>query len=195
MWAGCSVSSPFLPREVAIPKPEDWELNRGRVELRYVSGYQQTDPEEAGFPAARQIASVTRVFMRKDKKSKETVLLLTGLDANKANGENLKKIKRAYWGIESQLHYRLDNVLDEDRSRVRTPSAALVLGMFRRVVVGSAIAWSREKKNQQTHLHAQLPRISQRRKPPPRLCSCHLNIPRRLEKIEKSAMRFWGGLP
>ena len=51
-----------------------------------------------------------------------------------------------YWGIESKLHYRLDNVLDEDRSRVRNPNAALVMGMFRRVVVSLAIPWSQEKK-------------------------------------------------
>ena len=42
--------------------------------------------------------------------------------------------------------WRLDNALDEDRSRVRNPNAALVLGMFRRVVVGLAIPWSPEKR-------------------------------------------------
>lgn len=86
------------------------------------------------------------MVLRGDKKSKETVRLLTSIDAGKASGGDLKKIKRDYWAIESNLHYRLDNVLDEDRSRVRNPNAALVLGMFRRVVVSLAIPWSREKR-------------------------------------------------
>lgn len=113
--------------------------------MRFISGCEPTDPEQAGFPSARQVASVTRLILREDKMSKETVHLITSLDASKASGQDLKKIKRDYWGIESKLHYRLDNVLDEDRSRVRNPNAALVLGMFRRVVVSFAIPWCREK--------------------------------------------------
>lgn len=114
--------------------------------MRFISGCEPTDPEQAGFPSARQVASLTRLVLRKDKTSKETVHLITSLNASKASGKELKKIKRDYWGIESKLHYRLDNVLEEDLSRVRNPNAALVLGMFRRVVVSFAIPWSQEKK-------------------------------------------------
>jgi hypothetical protein len=42
--------------------------------------------------------------------------------------------------IESRLHHPLDMSLDEDRSRVRHVNAALVLGMFRRLVVSCAQA-------------------------------------------------------
>jgi predicted transposase YbfD/YdcC len=122
------------------------ELNRGRVEMRFISGCEPTDPERVGFPSARQVASLRRVVLREDKMSKESIHLITSLNENQASGEDLKKIKRDYWGIESKLHYRLDNVLDEDRSRVRNPNAALVLGMFRRMVVSFAIAWSLKKK-------------------------------------------------
>ena len=140
------MSSLFPPREPAVPQPGDWEINRSRVELRFISACEPTDPEQVGFPSARQIASLTRLVLRKDKTSEETVRLITSLDASKASGKDLKKIKRDYWGIESKLHYRLDNVLDEDRSRVRNPNAALLLGMFRRVVVSFAIPWHQEKK-------------------------------------------------
>ncbi|MCK9589182.1 MAG: hypothetical protein M0Q93_07445 [Terrimicrobiaceae bacterium] len=124
--------------------------------MRFISGCEPTDPEQVGSPSARQIASLTRVVLRKDKgkcrRSKETVHLLASLDAQKTSGRDLKKIKRDYWGIESKLHCRLDEVLDEDRSRVRNPNAALVLGMLRRVVVSFAIPWSgeRQKKNKRT---------------------------------------------
>lgn len=58
----------------------------------------------------------------------------------------LQGAKRDYWKIESALHYRLDEVLDEDKSRVRTPKAAYVLGMFRRLAVSFAIPWLEKKK-------------------------------------------------
>lgn len=47
----------------------------------------------------------------------------------------LLELKRQYWIIESRLHHCLDVSMREDLSRVRTPQAALVLGMIRRVVL------------------------------------------------------------
>lgn len=47
----------------------------------------------------------------------------------------LLRLKRHYWVIESRLHHCLDITMGEDLSRVRTPNAALVLGMIRRVVL------------------------------------------------------------
>ena len=49
--------------------------------------------------------------------------------------QGLLQLKRQYWVIESRLHHCLDVSLQEDFSRVRTPNAALVLGMIRRVVL------------------------------------------------------------
>jgi hypothetical protein len=49
-------------------------------------------------------------------------------------------LKRGYWVVESRLHHCLDITLREDQSRVRTPSAAHVLGTIRRVVVSLANA-------------------------------------------------------
>jgi len=45
------------------------------------------------------------------------------------------QLKRSYWVIESRLHHCLDITMLEDLSRVRTPNAALVLGMVRRVIL------------------------------------------------------------
>lgn len=52
----------------------------------------------------------------------------------------LLRCRRRYWGIEAG-HHRLDATLDEDRSRVRTPKAMTVLGMFRRMAISFACAW------------------------------------------------------
>lgn len=54
--------------------------------------------------------------------------------------EGLLRLKRGYWVIESRLHHCLDVTLQEDLSRVRSPKAARVLGMIRRVVVSLANA-------------------------------------------------------
>jgi hypothetical protein len=51
------------------------------------------------------------------------------------------------------LHHALDLSLDEDRSRVRNPKAALILGMFRRLVVSvaqTALAQAQTKKTRWT---------------------------------------------
>jgi len=39
--------------------------------LRFVARCEPTDPEQVGFPSARQVASLTRLILRKDKTSKE----------------------------------------------------------------------------------------------------------------------------
>ncbi len=112
-----------------------------------MSGCEETTPGQAGFPCARQIVALNRRVLGGDgKMSNETVHLISSLEPDGASAGEIKAIKRSYWRIESDLHYRLDEVLDEDRSRVRTPKAAHVLGMFRRLVVSLAIAWTAERK-------------------------------------------------
>jgi len=117
------------------------------VELRTVTGSEETTPAQSGFPGARQIVALNRRVLGEDgKMSNETVHLISSLEPEATCAGDLKKIKRSYWKIESDLHYRLDEVLDEDRSRVRTPKAALVLGMFRRLALSLAITWTAQRK-------------------------------------------------
>ena len=75
---------------------------------------------------------------RNGKKTTETVYLISSLTLEQLNALGWIKLKRGYWIIESRLHHALDVSLDEDRSRVRNANAALVLGMFRRLVVSIA---------------------------------------------------------
>jgi predicted transposase YbfD/YdcC len=121
------------------------------VELRTVTGSQAIDPEAVSFPGARQIASLNRRVLRHEKMSNEKVQLISSLAPEKATATDLKNCKRQYWSIESDLHYRLDEVLDEDRSRVRTPKSAFILGMFRRLTLSFAIPWIAHKKTQKGH--------------------------------------------
>lgn len=100
----------------------------------------EVTPEQVGFPGARLIARLRRRVRRKGHRSTETVYLISSLTAEQLDAAGWIKLKRGYWVIESRLHHALDVSLDEDRSRVRNPNAALVLGMFRRLVVSVAQA-------------------------------------------------------
>ena len=100
----------------------------------------EVTPQQVGFPGARSIARLRRRVRRKGKKTTETVYLISSLTLEQLDALGWIKLKRGYWVIESRLHHTLDVSLDEDRSRVRNPNAALVLGMFRRLVVSVAQA-------------------------------------------------------
>ena len=67
--------------------------------------------------------------------TKEIVFLLSSLTLEQLQARGMLQLKRSYWVIESRLHHCLDITMLEDLSRVRTPNAALVLGMVRRVVL------------------------------------------------------------
>lgn len=81
----------------------------------------------------------TRV-LREGKWSDQTVYLVSSHTLEELQAEGLLRLKRGYWVIESRLHHCLDVTLQEDLSRVRSPRAARVLGMIRRVIVSLANA-------------------------------------------------------
>jgi hypothetical protein len=113
----------------------------------------EVTPEQVGFPGARLIARLKRRVRRHGQKSTETAYLISSLSPQQLDARGWLKLKRGYWVIESRLHHALDVSLDEDRSRVRQPNAALVLGMFRRLVVSvaqAAIARAQTKKTRWT---------------------------------------------
>jgi uncharacterized membrane protein YecN with MAPEG domain len=106
-----------------------------------------------GFPGARLIARLKRHVRRVGKTTRETVYLISSLTLEQLQARGWLKLKRGYWLIESRLHHALDVSLDEDRSRVRHRNAALVLGLFRRLVVSvaqTAIAEAQTKKTRWT---------------------------------------------
>jgi hypothetical protein len=93
-----------------------------------------------GFPGARLIARLRRRVRRHGKTSTETVYLISSLSLEELDARDWLRLKRGYWIIESKLHQALDVSMDEDRSRVRHANAALVLGLFGRLVVSVAQA-------------------------------------------------------
>jgi predicted transposase YbfD/YdcC len=87
-----------------------------------------------------------------DRKSKtelqvECEYLLTSLLQSQLDAQAMLRLDRDYWSIESGLHQRLDISAQEDKSRVKTPKAALNLSLFRRASMSFAIHWIKLQKN------------------------------------------------
>jgi hypothetical protein len=110
------------------------EHNRSRLEIRYLQCLEVT-PSQVGFPGARLAARLETRVKRGGKWTRVVVFLLSSLTLEQLQAQGMLELKRGYWVIESRLHHCLDVTMQEDLSRVRTPNAALVLGMVRRVVL------------------------------------------------------------
>ena len=109
------------------------------MEIRYLQCLAVT-PSQVGFPGARLAARLETRVRRGKKWSREVVYLLSSLTLAELAALGLLQLKRNYWVIESRLHHCLDVTMHEDASRVRTPNAARVLGLLRRVVLSLANA-------------------------------------------------------
>jgi hypothetical protein len=97
-------------------------------------------PPQVGFPGARLAARLETRVRRKGKWCREVVYLLSSMTLEQLQAEGMLALKRGYWVVESRLHHCLDISMGEDQSRVRTPTAARVLGSIRRVVLSLANA-------------------------------------------------------
>jgi hypothetical protein len=93
-----------------------------------------------GFAGARLAARLETRVKRAGKWCREVIYLISSLTLEQLQAEGMLSLKRGYWVVESRLHHCLDITLQEDRSRVRHPGAARVLGAIRRVVVSLANA-------------------------------------------------------
>ncbi len=93
-----------------------------------------------GFPGARLAAQLETRVRRDGQWCREVVYLLSSFTLEQLQAQGMLVLKRGYWVVESRLHHCLDITLREDQSRVRTPNAARVLGMIRRIVVSLANA-------------------------------------------------------
>lgn len=92
-------------------------------------------PSQAGFPGAYLVARLWTRVRRRGKWTEKVVYLVSSLTLEQLQAEGMLRFKRGYWVIESRLHHCLDVTLQEDLSRVRSPKAARILGMMRRVVL------------------------------------------------------------
>jgi predicted transposase YbfD/YdcC len=108
--------------------------DHGRIETRTATvstdiGWLQ---ESHGWPGLRAIGKVERVREAADKTTRETAyyLLSTALTS-----ERFLEVARAHWGVENQLHWRLDVVMNEDQQRARMDNGPNNLAVLRHMAL------------------------------------------------------------
>lgn len=110
---------------------EENDKGHGRIEQRTAYVTDQIDwlQEIHKWPGLKSIAMVHSKVLKGDKETEEKRFYISSLakDARKLNN-----IARAHWGIENQLHWRLDVVFNEDKSCIRNDNAAENMDIMRK---------------------------------------------------------------
>jgi len=110
------------------------EQSHGRQELRacWVLTDLETVHERAKWPGLQCVIVVVRERTVGDKNTCEKHYYIS---SRKMTAEQFLKVIRGHWRIENTLHWILDVVFDEDRSRVRKDHGPENLALLRRMAV------------------------------------------------------------
>lgn len=110
------------------------ERNRGREETRIV--YAAPPPaalrDHAEWLDVRSVVLVYRSTLRNGKLSEETSFFISSLPPKV---QKIAQYVRGHWGIENSLHWTLDVIFAEDRSRIRTGNAPEIASIFRKLAL------------------------------------------------------------
>ncbi len=108
----------LIPWSEVTARHKESEVGHGRLETRVVQAVTWTS---LAFPHVKQVARVTqhRTDRATDKRTRETVYLITDLSACEAPPETLGRYARGHWGAENKIHYVRDVTFGEDASRIR----------------------------------------------------------------------------
>jgi predicted transposase YbfD/YdcC len=106
----------------------------GRQESRYYEAVPAPKGlrNRAAWADLRSICRATRVWREKGEEKSEVRYFISSLPAD---AQVLGEAIRSHWGVENGLHWVLDMVFAEDRSRARTDHAAANLAVLRRWLV------------------------------------------------------------
>jgi len=115
---------------------EENDKGHGRIEQRIAYSSSMIDwlQEEHHWPGLRSIGVVSAVVERNGKKTEERRFYITSLPSN---ARLLNQAARAHWGIENQLHWRLDVVFNEDGGCIRNENAAENIDILRKWALNS----------------------------------------------------------
>jgi predicted transposase YbfD/YdcC len=109
---------------------EQVEDGHGRHEERYVTVI--SDP--TGLPPSwPEVAAVVQVNREREVGGERAVTSHYYITSHDGTADEFARWARGHWGIENGLHWVLDVVFREDRSRIRQKHAGVNLAMIRRV--------------------------------------------------------------
>jgi predicted transposase YbfD/YdcC len=109
---------------------EEVEDGHGRHEERYVTVIYDPAGLPEGWPDAAAVALVNR---EREVGGQRTCTSHYYLMSYAGTGAEIAGFARGHWGIENGLHWVLDVVFREDRSRIRQENAGANLALIRRV--------------------------------------------------------------
>jgi predicted transposase YbfD/YdcC len=110
------------------------DFGSGRMESRtaYVCDKLELLDDLAAWPAIKVVVMVEASREKNGKVQQETRFYLSSLTADVAT---FNRLVRNHWGIENNLHWMLDIVFQEDRSRTRMGNAAENLATLRKTAL------------------------------------------------------------
>jgi len=110
------------------------EKNRGRIEKRIVSIYNNLENINKDWIGLQTIIKVERFVTTKKKKSKEIAYFISSLSEN-TSAEKFNKIIRSHWSIENSLHYVKDTTFKEDSSKIKIKNAPQNISIIRNIII------------------------------------------------------------
>lgn len=111
---------------------ESVDDGHGRHEERYVSVVRAPEGLPAAWP---DVAAVVQVNREREVNGVRTTTSHYYLSSHAGTAAEFAGWVRGHWGIENGLHWMLDVVFREDRSRIRAKHAGANLALIRRVAV------------------------------------------------------------
>jgi predicted transposase YbfD/YdcC len=91
--------------------------------------------EASGWAGVRCLVEVRRERTIGDATTATTHHFISSVETRRA--ERLAEVVRSHWGVENQLHWRLDVAFDEDRSRLRKGHGAQNMSRLRRIALNA----------------------------------------------------------
>ena len=109
----------------------------GRIEVRHYKQVMLTDwvTEASKWKDAKSLIKVVRERHIKDKVTKEVQIYLSD---HELGVEHIAHSIRKHWGVENQMHWRMDVTFREDESRIRRDDGAQNMASLRRFVMNLA---------------------------------------------------------
>lgn len=110
---------------------EEHDKGHGRIEQRFAYSCEDIDWLQTlhKWPGLTSIGMVVSRVERKGKTVEEQRFYISSLAAD---AKQLNQAARLHWGIENQLHWRLDVIFNEDGACIRNDNAAENIGILRK---------------------------------------------------------------
>jgi predicted transposase YbfD/YdcC len=110
---------------------EENDKGHGRIEQRVAYSFEDIEwlQNEHEWPGLKSIGMVNTIVKKGDKVLEEQRFYISSLAAD---AKQLNQAARLHWGIENQLHWRLDVTFNEDGACIRNDNAAENIDVLRK---------------------------------------------------------------